>query len=187
MTPDFTPYLMHDEQIMWQGESHKEGPIGSDRDSRSTRFFGILWTVMTTLMFVPMIFIQRGDNSMSTGAWAVVIIMAVIFIGVGIGLIVSTFVFRHEFYCLTDRRLIIMSDKGSIKETGELIKARSAELVAIENGFGTIVIVTNIIHYTHSKGHRHSHRVRWKIISVENPIECFRILTALISLNTEGQ
>ena len=187
MTPDFTQYLMHDEQIMWQGESHREGPVGSDRESRSIRFFGILWTALTAMMFIPMIIMQWNDKSMSTGVWAIIIVMVVIFVGVGIGLTVSSFVFRHEFYCLTDRRLIIINEKGTVKVTGELIKARSAELAAIKNNFGTIIITTNIIHYTHSKGHRHAHRVRWKIVSVEEPSECFRILTSLISLNTENQ
>ena len=59
MTPDFTPYLMAGEQIMWQGESHKEGPPMNPKETGSTRLFGIIWTIMTSMMFIPIIFLTE--------------------------------------------------------------------------------------------------------------------------------
>ena len=185
MEPDFTPFLMTGEQLMWQGKSHKEGPPSNAASTRSTRMFGIIWTVISALMFGFMI-VQSTDNSKINGkAWAAIIVCAVLFVGIGIGLIVSTFYYKQEYYCLTDKRFLVMTEKGVLDKAGELSHILSAELTAIKNGYGSILMKTDIVHYTHSKGHSHSHRTYWSMRGIEEPAECYRLLTGILQINDE--
>ena len=181
MTPDFTLYLMAGEQIMWQGESHKEGPAADPKNSRGTRFFGIMWTFLTSMMFIPMIFFT--PDLLGT-AKIVSVFMAVIFIGIGIAFICYSFHYKHEYYCITDRRFLVMDDKNRLS-IHELFHIRTAELTGITGNYGSILMITDIVHRHRSNGHTHTTRERWGMRGVENPSECYRILTSVLMLNEE--
>lgn len=185
MTPDFTPFLMSGEQLMWQGQSHKDGPPANPASTRSTRMFGIIWTVITALLFGFIIFQTIGDSKMNGKAWAAIIGCAVLFVGVGIGLIISTFHYKQEYYCITDKRFLVMTEKGVIDKSGELSHILSAELTAIKNGYGSIIMKTDLVHYTHSNGRSHSHRTYWTMRAIEEPAECYRLLTGILQINDE--
>jgi len=182
MTPDFTPYLMAGEQIMWQGESHKEGPPMNPKETGSTRLFGIIWTIMTSMMFIPIIFLTED---LKGSALLASIAMAVIFIGVGIGLIVYSGHYKHEYYCLTDRRFLVLNDSMQISNY-DFCHIRSAQISGIKNGYGSILMYTDIIHRTRTNGHYHSHHVSWGMRGIENPSECYRILTSLLIVNEDS-
>lgn len=182
---DFSPFLMTGEQIAWQGESHKDCPPANAAQNRSTRFFGILWTVLTIFIFGMMIFTSVGTKGMKGSALITIILCSVLFVGVGIGLIVSTFIYKHEYFCITDKRFLVMSEKGIISTSGELTHILSAELTAISSGYGSILMTTDIIHYTHSKGRTHSHRTYWSMRGISEPEECYRLLTGILQIFDE--
>lgn len=185
MKPDFAPFLMADEQIMWQGESHKEGPPANAASTRSTRLFSVIWTLISALMFGYIIFQSLDNKGMSGKAWAGIIVSAVIFVGIGIGLYASTYHYKQEYYCLTDKRFLVMTEEGVLDKAGELSHILSAELTAIKNGYGSILMKTDIVHYSHSNGHSHSHRTYWSMRGIEEPSECYRLLTGVLQINDE--
>lgn len=190
MNIDFTPYLMADEQIMWQGQSHKQG-APADRETKTGRFMGILWTIISLGLFSSVLYYTADDPQMDATARTAIIIMGIIFVGVGIGVTISNFYIPIEYYCITDKRFLLMNKKGDMKGTGELSRVRRAEISGIRNNLGTIVMYTNIKHYHHT-AHNHAHHhhsttttEKWKIIAVENPSECYRILTSILLLNEQ--
>ena len=181
MKPDFTPYIMAGEEIMWQGESHKEGPPADPKGARGTKFFGILWSVLSALIFIPVIFLT-GD--LKGSAFWVTVGMAVLFIGIGIGLFFSTKYYKQEYYCLTDRRLLVMDTKN-ILTIRDLFHIQGAELTGIQNGYGSILMRTDITHRHRTNGHYHTTREMWSMRGVEEPAECYRILTSVLMVNSE--
>ena len=176
---------MSGEQIMWQGESHKEGPPANARSTRSTRMFSVIWTVISALLFGSIIAQSVGNEGMKGKAWAAMIGCAVLFVGIGIGIFISTYHYRQEYYCLTDKRFLVMTVQGEIATSGELSHILSAELTSIRNGFGSIVMKTDLVHYTHSNGHSHSHRTYWSMRGIQEPAECYRLLTGVLQINDE--
>ncbi|MBR6045384.1 MAG: hypothetical protein IKP47_07105 [Ruminococcus sp.] len=181
MIPDFTPYLMAGEQLMWQGESHKDGPAPQASGSHSLLLFAVIWTLMSALIF-GVVFMTSGSE-LKGGTLAATIIGAVLFIGIGVWLFIYTFHFTHEYYALTDKRFLCMSEKGVMIHQSELCRVVSAELVGIKNGCGSIVMRTDITHRRRVNGHTHTTRECWSMRGVEEPSECYRILTSVLALN----
>ena len=186
MDVDFTPFLMSGEQLMWQGESHKEGPPANASSTRSTRLFSVIWTLISALLF-GFIIVQSiiEKTPLSGKAWAAVIGCAILFVGIGIGLFISTFHYKQEYYCLTDKRFLVMTEKGVIDKAGELSHILSAELTAVKNGYGSILMKTDLVHTTHSNGHTHTHRTYWSMRGIQEPAECYRLLTGILQINDE--
>lgn len=174
---------MSGEQIMWQGKSHKEGPPVVIRSSGNVKLFAILWLLMCSAIFIPVFFLQIND--LGGSALAAMIIMFIVFMGLGIFLLVYAVHYTQEYYCVTDKRFIVMLEDGSIKISSELSHVQSAELTGIENGYGSIVMKTDIYRYVRTNGHRHRVRQVWSMRGVENPSECFRILTGVLQINDE--
>ena len=170
---------------MWQGESHKDGPPADTRANSSMRLFAVVWTLISGGMFGFIIFTENGNTRMKGGAWAAVIACGILFVGIGIGLFVSTLRFRHEYYCITDKRFIRMNDKGVMQQQSDLSHILSAELTGMKNGYGSIAMKTDIVHHHHTNGHYHTNREYWKMQGVEQPAECFRMLTGILQINDE--
>lgn len=167
---------------MWQGESHKDGPPADPKNSRGTRFFGIIWTILSTLMFIPMIFLT--PDLKGAGFWSAVI-MAIVFVGIGVGMIIASFHYKQEYYCLTDRRFLSMDAKMQITNR-ELFHIRSAQITGMKNGYGSILMTTDIKHSSRSNGHYHTYHEVWTMRGVETPSECYRILTSLLMVNEDS-
>lgn len=185
MEPDFEPFLMAGEQIMWQGKSHREGPPANAASTRSTRMFSIIWTVISAVLFGFTIIQSIGNTKMNGKAWAAIIGCAVLFVGIGIGIYASTFYYRQEYYCITDKRFLMMTENGVLSTAGELSHILSAELTAIKNGYGSILMKTDMVHYSHTNGHSHSHRTYWSMRGIQDPAECYRMLTGVLQINDE--
>ncbi|MBR6873552.1 MAG: hypothetical protein IKN17_08630 [Ruminococcus sp.] len=183
MEHDFTPYLMAGEQIMWQGKSHKEGPPVVMRSSGNVKAFAIIWLLMCSGMFIPVIFLQISE--LSGGVLAGFIVMFIVFEGLGIWLLIYAVHYTQEYYCITDKRFIVMLEDGRISMSSELSHVLSAEITGIENGYGTISMKTDIVRHTRIRGHRHTMREYWSMRGVDDPSECFRILTGILQINDE--
>ncbi|MBR6102246.1 MAG: hypothetical protein IKP95_07450 [Ruminococcus sp.] len=182
---DFSPYIAADEELLWQGESHKEGPAPQASGSNSMLLFAVIWTVMTVLIF-GIVFISSG-NELRGGTMAAAVIGAAVFIGLGAWLFYYTFHFTHEYYALTDKRFLRMSDKGEIVQQSELYHAVSAELLGIKNGYGTIKIKTGVVHRLRVKGHTHTTREFWAMRGIEGADEFYKLFTGLLQIIKEEQ
>ena len=186
MTPDFTPYIRTGEQIMWQGESHKEGPPADPKEFIGMRVFSAVWTLFSGLIFGVVFFtVFDSTQKVNTGTKIVCVLAGLLFIGAGAAMFAATLIFRKEYYCLTDRRFIRMSEKGAIKQQSDLGHVLSAELTGMKNGYGSILMKTDIVHRSYSNGHHHTNREYWKMRGVDRPEECFRMLTGILQINDE--
>ena len=182
MTPDFTPYLMSGEQIMWQGESHKEGPAADLRNTRGTRLFAVIWIIITSMIFIPVIFLTKD---LKGAGLASMIGMTVVFIGIGVGLLIYSFHYKQEYYCLTDRRFLSMNASFQIRNR-DLYHVKTAQITGISNGYGSILMTTDIVHHSRTNGHYHTYHETWSIRGVQDVSECYRILTSILMINEDN-
>ena len=54
-----------------------------------------------------------------------------------------------------------------------------------KNGYGSILMKTDLVHTTHSNGHTHTHRTYWSMRGIQEPAECYRLLTGILQINDE--
>lgn len=177
MIYDFTPQLIEGEQILWQGESHRDGPHADPHQTSMLRIGGFVWILIMLLISALMLLANDFDVTREPSTF----VTLAIFLCIGIGLIIGSFYYKHEYYCLTDKRIIRLNSKRGTKHVYHLEILRRAKLMGTKNGYGSIMVRGLVIRAYHNNEYRtRRRRITFYLRGVEKYSECYSILTSLL-------
>lgn len=181
MQPDMKQYLLDGEELMWEGQSHKEGPDPSSANRISTRVFSIIWLISCCAMFSIPIFVMQ-DQMQGKEDKIALYAFAAIFILVGVVLFISSFKTDNRYYALTDRRFLEQKKDGTLL-SHELRAVIGTQFVGIKNGYGTIVLETGDTERVYRNKHWRTVQIKWYLKGVEEPNKVFQLVNNLIEIN----
>jgi|GEM_PF-6164098 len=138
MAYDFTKTLYKGEQILWQDESSPNAPEPDVNDSKQNRWI-FMFMLLGGIVLMAIGFAGRLDGIDKLGC-AVVGAVAVMVI---IAMMINQKSFKQQYYCLTNRRLLVADARGSITEH-LLAEAESAAVTKTNGEYGSLLIFTRI-------------------------------------------
>ena len=165
---DFGKCLFKGEQILWTGESSPNAPSADKYRKRYDRMLCLLAFVIGGLLLFAAI--SHGYTGTDLAG---ALFLAAIFIAIGIWLWKSTVKYTQEYYCLTDKRLMIKHDKGNL-DYHELYDVQTAEVTARKGEYGSIVVFS--VHVDIKKYKRQNYG-RNQARPSKNDIWCIRGVT----------
>lgn len=135
---DFTKTLFNGEQILWQDASSPNAPEPDINNSKQNRYIYI-FVLLGGIVLMAIGIAGRLDGIDKIGC-AFVGAFAVIFIT---AMMIYQKSFKQQYYCLTNKRLLVADARGSI--TGHaLAEAESAAVTRTNGEYGSLLIFTRV-------------------------------------------
>jgi len=136
MRPDFNRMLYTTEDILWEGESSTNVKSADSVGRRNKYVFTIVFACCGILMIAAAFsFNFKGSSLISA------LCFAAVFIFIAFMSFRSARKFKHEYYCLTGERLIIIDDKNYVT-THELMFAKDSEITVQDGDYGSVLVFT---------------------------------------------
>lgn len=140
MKPDFLRMLYTTETILWEGESSKNAKKADRKRQRTKAFFAVIWLGIGIFIAAAMFCFDYNTSSILVG-----LIFAGFFVFFGFVFIRSAVEYTHEYYCLTNERLLVAADGEKHIKTYELCEATDAEITAQNGDHGSVLVFTQYI------------------------------------------
>ena len=170
----FSQYLMHGEEILWQGESQKGGGMKVNGGGAFYKCFAVFWLAFAIFWTVT--------ATLSGGIFGFFGIPFVI-----IGVLLFTKNGEKKYYAITNRRVLTLTKNGLNAEF--LGKICNIRIISGKNNIGSVFFGINDVVYVSRGDDSGFRQAGGGIYSVYDPQEVYRILNDAVysAQNTSGQ